>query len=454
MKGRSSRTVNFGPALLWLLITICLLGALGMGVWMLSVTAAGDLISLKLESARYRVLDLLPEPDRPEFLPTPMPTAVARLEPTSAPSPTLPAATSRPRVTSAENAAPPATEPPPTALPTATARPKPTRTPRPTAEPASAVSLNPIQPAVQLKGVTHEAQRFNNCGPTTLRMYLSYFGYTRDTQVQIASVLKPNPEDKNVSPWELTGYAQDKGFHSLYRINGDLERLKLFLSNNLPVMVEIGYDPPRAHKGWMGHYLVLTGYDANGITAQDSYDGPNQVLTWNDFDALWHNFNRLYLLLYTDAQAPMVETVLGDDLNDTAMYTKAVTRAQSELDANPKDAFAAFNLGSSQVGLGDYQSAAASFDRARILKLPWRMLWYQFGPYEAYYQVGRYDELIALADATQKTVGDLEEAYYYKGLALDKLGRAAEARQAFNLALKYNPNYAAARRALTQLAQQ
>ena len=39
---------------------------------------------------------------------------------------------------------------------------------------------------------------------------------------------------------------------------------------------------------------------------------------------------------------------------------------------NLHNAFAAFNLGSSKVGLGDYQAAAAAFDRARATPTPWR----------------------------------------------------------------------------------
>lgn len=448
MKSRSSRSVNCGPALLWFLLTLCLFSALGIGIVLLNMSGAGDMVALKLESARYRVLELMPQPDRPEFLPTPLPTRI----------PSKPLLTDS-NSSEAKVAATPTgiVQPPPVAEvvpPTRIPTPIPPERPRPTALPAPRVVLNPVQAAVQLQGVKHEAQRFNNCGPTTLRMYFSYYGYTKDTQVQIANVLKPNTEDKNVSPYELTGYAVSKGFHALYRINGDTERLKLFLSNNLPIMVETGYDPPRAHKGWMGHYLMITGYDRKGVTAQDSYDGPNQFIAWNDFDATWRHFNRLYLVLYTDAQAPMVETVIGDDLDDATMYSRSAARAESELQANPQDAFGEFNLGSSLVGLGEFQAAAEAYDRARNMKLPWRMLWYQFGPYEAYYQVGRYEELIALTDATQKTVGDLEESYYYKGLALEKLNRIEQARQAFSLALKYNPNYPDARRALSQLAQQ
>src|SRR5581483_9395310 len=160
------------------------------------------------------------------------------------------------------------TESPPQAAPVIVNEPptaQPTKAPPPT--PAESVELQAIQPSVQLTGVISEAQRFNNCGPTTLRMYFSFYGYTQDTQVQIANVLKPNTQDKNVSPYELVGYAESKGFHAIARVNGSLDRIKLTLSNGLPIMIEEGYDPPRANKGWMGHYLLITGYDAQGITA-------------------------------------------------------------------------------------------------------------------------------------------------------------------------------------------
>jgi tetratricopeptide (TPR) repeat protein len=279
-------------------------------------------------------------------------------------------------------------------------------------------------------------------------MYLSYYGYTQASQVQIANLLKPNKDDRNVSPAELTAYAEDVGFRATVRVNGDLERLKFFLSNGIPLVVETGYEPPRANKGWMGHYRLITGYDQSGITAQDSFNGPNQFVSWAELETYWRHFNRTYMLLYPAEQEPLVRALVGEDVDDATMYAKAAQRAQEEWNANPQDAFAAFNLGSSLVGLGEYEAAAAAFDQSRILGLPWRMMWYQFGPYEAYYQVGRYEEVIALADATQHTVGDLEESYYYKALALEKLGRRAESIESLRLALKYNPNFQAAKDAL------
>jgi uncharacterized protein YvpB len=433
---RRPPSTDVRPALMWFTLTLFLIACAGMSFLGLRVLT-GEWLELKLDSARYRVMELLPEPERPDFMSTPIRKNASSTAPTIVWSKnvgqTVPTESPHIQPTTVAIQAPPE-------LPT----------PAPVVQ-TSSFPLKSIQPAVQLTGVVHEAQRFNNCGPTTLRMYLSYFGYTQDSQVQIANILKPYKEDRNVGPDELTGYVEAKGYHALVRVNGDLDRLKQFLSNDLPVMIEEGYDPPRAKQGWMGHYILLTGYDAEGITAQDSYNGPNQRVAWRDVDNHWRNFNRTYILFYTDAQEPMVRAIIGEDMDDTTMYAKAAQRAQDEWNANPNDAFAAFNLGSSLVGLQDYEAAANAFDQARHLQLPWRMMWYQFGPYEAYYRVGRYDEVIALADATLKPTGDLEESYYYKGLALQQLGRSEEAREAFLTALRYNSNYLAAQEALRGL---
>jgi tetratricopeptide (TPR) repeat protein len=79
------------------------------------------------------------------------------------------------------------------------------------------------------------------------------------------------------------------------------------------------------------------------------------------------------------------------------------------------------------------------------------MLWYQFGPYEAYYQVGRYDDVILLADTALQDRPYLEEAFYYKALALQAQGDTAGALENFRQAADFNPNFLAARDALAAL---
>ena len=92
-----------------------------------------------------------------------------------------------------------------------------------------------------------------------------------------------------------------------------------------------------------------------------------------------------------------------------------------------------------------------AFDRARQLGLHWRRLWYQFTPFEAYYAAGRYQDVLDLTEATIKGSGGLEEAYYYRGLALQATGQSG-AEQEFQAALEYNPNFTPAAEALNAVA--
>ena len=203
-----------------------------------------------------------------------------------------------------------------------------------------------------------------------------------------------------------------------------------------PGLVETWLD----HDGGMGHYRLVTGYDdaAGEWTVYNSYvsEGidpkgpyPGIRIPYDQMDSMWHVFNRLYVVVYDDARAAAVQEILGADQDDAAMWQRALERAQADAQQTPGDAYAWFNLGSSLAAQGRFADAATAFDQARVIGLPWRMLWYQFGPFRAYFEAGRTDELIALADATIATVGNIEETYYWKGKGLQARGDAEGARQ-------------------------
>ncbi len=402
-------------------------------------------ISENVESLRSGILGIQPEQVN---------TAKAELASTKVDSPQVIVAPSSPKVIVVVV---PRGEPTANANPTEARKlfkyPTPTpRAARPTPTTAPQVNVKPIQPIVQLAGFQYDYQGFNNCGPTTMHVYLTYYGKA-DTQKQIAASVKPDPMDKNVNPWELVAYAKSVGMNGMYRVNGTLDRLKTLLSNGIPVVVEMGFIPEKTNEGWMGHYRLVTAYDDLKFIVQDTYLGPNLPFDYATLDSNWKAFNRTYWIVYKDDQAPLVQAILGTDVDDGKMYEGAVTRARAEVAANPNDAFAQFNIGTSLNGLKRYTEAAPAFDKARALNLPWRMLWYQFGPYQAYYQVGRYDDVIALADLTLKGSDNLEESHYYKGLALEKQGHATEARKELATALKYNKNFTDAQRELASLPQ-
>jgi len=334
----------------------------------------------------------------------------------------------------------------PSATPTATAS--------PTARPLEQTNVPSPTPALpgtaRLTGFTHQYQTWNNCGPATLTTALTFYGRT-ERQAEAAAFLKPDPDDKNVSPNEMAAYVRQLGYGVTVRVGGTLDQLKRLIANGFPVIVEKGFEPD-PDKGWMGHYLLLSGYDdAQGMfITQDSYLGPDRPASYAEVDKYWRQFNRLVIVPYPQGEAERLESLIGQE-DAPAMYERALAMARAEAVAIPADAFAWFNVGTNLTTLGRHDEAAAAFDQARLAGLPWRMLWYQFGPYETYYQVGRYEDVIALARATLNVMDDLEESHYWLGMAQLAQGKADDARREFELALVFNPNFAPAREALAKL---
>lgn len=316
-------------------------------------------------------------------------------------------------------------------------------------------------PTLSLTGFRHAWQTWNNCGPATLSMQLSYFGSPL-TQEDIRKVLRHHPDDKNVNLDELAAFARGQGLQAAVLFDGNADTLRQWLNAGIPVLVETWLEP-EPNDG-MGHYRLLTGYDdakqewiaydsyvATGISRDAPYQGIR--LPYAELAALWRVFNRAHLVVFSDEQAPVAASIMAEAADEQAMWEGALQTAQAEIAANPNDAFAWFNQGSALVALGRADEAAAAFDQARIIGLPWRMLWYQFGPFQAYSAVGRHEEALALADATLRTTTTVEELHYWRGRALQALGDAPAARLAYRRALELNPTYAPAAAALTELGE-
>ena len=54
-------------------------------------------------------------------------------------------------------------------------------------------------------------------------------------------------------------------------------------------------------------------------------------MSWADFDSFWRNFNRTYILVYTDAQVDTVKALVGQDMDDTAMYAHSAARLNENM---------------------------------------------------------------------------------------------------------------------------
>ena len=328
-------------------------------------------------------------------------------------------------------------------------------------EPASTETTPILSPtalpaAASLPAPTWEKQDWNNCGPATLALNLRYHGWEGD-QFDIADLLKPDRGDKNVNVEELAFYVRTQAgwLNADFRVGGTIEQLKSFVAAGFPVIVEKGFvlDESDGGGGWAGHYLLLTGYDdaEQTFTVQDTNPGtggPDRSITYQELDEGWREFNRVYLYIYLPQDEARIQSILGEHADLDTNRSSALAAAQSEIESDPQDPYGWFNLGTNLVYFERYGEASQAFDNALSLGLPWRFTRYQFGPYIAYFNQGRFQDVIDLAEATLFRTYKAEESLLWRGWANFRLGDLNSAVVDWREALEYNPNYQDAKYAL------
>jgi hypothetical protein len=339
----------------------------------------------------------------------------------------------------------------------------PTETPAGTATPTPTVTLSPtpLPAALNLQGVRYMDQHglWNYCAPANLAMALSYWGWPGD-RMDTGEVLKPYDKDKNVMPYEMAAYVEaHTDLDVVTRVGGDFDLLKRFLAGGFPVLVEKGayIKDFSGVVSWMGHYEVITGYDdGRGIfIAQDSYFTPDYEVPYDTFLQGWRSFNYTYLVVYPPDRTAEVMALLGPSADESENLRAAALKAADEIYglSGVDQFFAWYNRGTNLKDLQDYAGAAAAYDEAFAIYnslpedksvRPYRVLWYQTGPYFAYYYTGRYYDVISLATTAIDAALDepsIEESFYWRAVAKSALGDSAGAADDFRQSLKYHPDF-------------
>jgi len=297
----------------------------------------------------------------------------------------------------------------------------------------------------------HYFQTFNNCGPATLSMILNYYGIDVTQQV-MGDILRPyqNPQgdndDKSVTLPELAAEAERRGFVAYSRPSGDLEKLKLLISNEIPVVVKTLLE----HGDDVAHYRVVTGFnDAGGFLIQDdSYQGKNKTYLYDDFLDLWRPHNYYYLVIATKEKSEVVETILGDEVDERVAWQKALEKAQEDTTTYPTSPFPVFNQAVSHYYLGNYAETVALYESVDQ-ELPMRTLWYQLEPLRAYIELGNYDRALnIISNILNGGNRAYTELYLLRGEIYEAQGREDLAQQEYETALRYNENHAEAREKL------
>ena len=344
------------------------------------------------------------------------------------------------------------------------------------ASPTPFPTFEPLPTSVKLEGFTFVTQqgRWNYCGPSTLAMALNYWGWDGDRD-DVAAIVKPGEDnqsmdfiergrkDLNVMPYEMENFVNEySDVRALTRIGGDLEVVKRLIANGFPVVIEKGYYEAdyRGIIDWLGHYLFVTGYDEErgAFIVQDTWDknhpGENVDSPYDEFIAGWRSFNYLFIVVYPPEREQEVIDLLGPwaDSEWANRHAFEIAVRETEELAGIDAFFAWFNKGSSHVALFEYVDAANAYDYAFQLysaldettyNRPYRMMWYQTGPYWAYYYSARYQDVINLANVTLSTPKEptLEESIYWRGMARRAIGEIDNAVADFQQTVYLNPNF-------------
>jgi tetratricopeptide (TPR) repeat protein len=348
----------------------------------------------------------------------------------------------------------------------------------------------PLPASVSLPGVKYTDQRmgWNYCGPANLTMALNFWGWKGGPH-DVAKVVKPGSgdmtknfiergkPDKNVMPYELVDFVNtNTEYRALMRYGGDENLIKRLIAAGFPVIVEKGYyeRDVNGNISWLGHYLFTTGYDdaRGGFIVQDTWlvPGKNLLSDYGKYQEGWRNFNYLFMVVYPADRKADVMTLLGSWADETWSVQHALELAEKEILTLTGNNlfFAWFNKGTSHVALKQYADASNAYDKAFSIYAnwdlektdrPWRMMWYQTGPYFAYYYAGRYQDVISLANTTlfdpaNKQGHTLEESLLWRGRAYYMSGNTQAAVDDYRAALKVHVNWLPAMQALQDLGLQ
>ena len=305
-----------------------------------------------------------------------------------------------------------------------------------------------------LENPKHTYQTFNNCGPATLSMMLSWYG-ENVSQKELGDKMRPfqvasgDNDDKTIFTHEFVDWAKNYGFEAIGRVNVDINLLKTFTANGVPVVVKtwlhVGED--------IGHFRIVRGFDEERkvIIQDDSYEGPNKKISYYDFLSMWQPFNYAYIIVYTSEQADLVEAIIGEEMSEELAWQKSLLRAEKEARLDSDNVYPWFNLSTSYYHLGEYKKSVEAFEKVEV-KLPKRMLWYQIEPILAYQKLGNYNMVFAIIqnilDGGNRAYSEL---YQIRGEIYLSQGENEKAREQFELALKYNENLEPAKEALVKL---
>lgn len=290
---------------------------------------------------------------------------------------------------------------------------------------------------------THVFQTFNNCGPATLSMALSYVNIDK-SQAELGQILRPyqiaggDNDDKSVTLEEIANQAKKYGLYAYLRPNGTIEKLRSFISHNIPVVTRTWLKTNED----IGHYRIIRGYDdvTLQIIQDDSLQNKNLRYSYTEYLQLWQPFNYEYLVIVNEEKKELVEKILEDEIDEKKAWKNALERINQEIKIQPDNWHLTFAKSRIYYYLGEYKNSVREYEKVES-KLSFRTLWYQIEPILAYYHLGNYEKSLFLINKILNNQNKaFSELYILRGDIYKKTGNKEAAVSDYQKAVFYNKN--------------
>ena len=285
-------------------------------------------------------------------------------------------------------------------------------------------------------------------------MALSYYGMN-ETQEEIGDALRPyqvasgDNDDKSVTLKELAEKSKEYDLIPYHRPMGNIEMIKYFITYDIPIIARTW---TKSNED-IGHYRVVKGYDDSLeiLIQDDSLQGKNLEYSYEDFNILWKKFNYEFLVLVPKDKIEIAEKILGENADEMIAWKSAVNFSENKLKQDPDDIYSGFNLSVALKNIGQYKKSVEEFEKVESL-LPFRTLWYQIDPIEAYFEIGNYERVFEITDKILNNQNRaFSELYMLRGKSYQKLGNLESARSEYEKAVLYNQSLKEAQETLNSI---
>jgi len=147
------------------------------------------------------------------------------------------------------------------------------------------VAFSPPAGAARLTNVPFFPQLDYRCGPASLAGVLNYYG-KRISPEEIAQAVF-REKIRGTVTLDMVLYAREQGLSARW-FSGSVGEIVQAVNDGSPVIVMVDYG------FWVvsqNHYMVVVGYDPNGIVANSGTSRETHI-SWNNFLPTWERANR------------------------------------------------------------------------------------------------------------------------------------------------------------------